>query len=48
MFTAAELALQERVRRALDPFGLANPGKVLPPTASDSSTARGVRGDRPQ
>lgn len=30
MFTPAELALQDRVRRVFDPAGLANPGKVLP------------------
>lgn len=33
MFTPAELALQDRVRRVFDPRGIANRGKVLPPAA---------------
>jgi glycolate oxidase len=30
MFSADDLALMQRVRRAFDPNGLCNPGKVLP------------------
>lgn len=33
VFTEPELAAQERVRRAFDPTGIANPGKVLPLTS---------------
>ena len=30
MFAAEDLALMQRVRRAFDPQGLCNPGKVFP------------------
>ncbi|OLC50025.1 MAG: FAD-binding oxidoreductase [Acidobacteria bacterium 13_1_40CM_65_14] len=30
MFSAADLALMQRVRNALDPLGLCNPGKIFP------------------
>ncbi len=32
MYTPEELRLMDEVRRVFDPFGLANPGKVLPPS----------------
>ena len=39
MFTADELALQDRVRRVFDPSGLANRGKVLPPPGDARAAA---------
>lgn len=40
MFSAVDLAAQEALRRAFDPDGLANPGKVLPSPATCSEIAR--------
>ncbi len=41
-FDAASLALQQRLRDALDPAGLANPGKVLPLPASRCAAVAGA------
>jgi glycolate oxidase len=30
MFSEADLGAMQRVRRAFDPYGLANPGKLFP------------------
>ncbi|HWL45810.1 MAG TPA: FAD-linked oxidase C-terminal domain-containing protein [Ilumatobacter sp.] len=40
MFSAVDLAAQESLRRAFDPHGLANPGKVLPSPATCAEVAR--------
>jgi glycolate oxidase len=40
MFSAVDLAAQEALRRAFDPAGLANPGKVLPSPATCAEIAR--------
>jgi glycolate oxidase subunit GlcD len=40
MFTEVDLAAQEALRRAFDPDGLANPGKVLPSPATCAEIAR--------
>jgi glycolate oxidase len=40
MFSTVDLAAQEALRRAFDPDGLANPGKVLPSPATCAEIAR--------
>ena len=41
MFEEASLSAQQRMKSAFDPFGIANPGKVLPSPASCGESGRG-------
>lgn len=38
MYSADDLAMMDDLRRAMDPLGIANPGKMFPPDASASSS----------
>lgn len=42
-FSTAELLLMGRIRRALDPWGIANPGKILPDRPERASPLRPAR-----
>ena len=47
IFSSEDLAVMDRVRRAFDPSGLLNPGKILPAPAGCADTparAAGLHG----
>ena len=51
IFSQADMAVMQRIKDALDPKGLCNPGKVFPPRAGASNCLRGAGarsgGERP-